>query len=74
MKGTLIMVALARNFVAEVAGFGGLVERVRATVDVWNKRIAARRELAELSFRDIQDIGIDQAVVEQEVAKPFWRA
>jgi uncharacterized protein YjiS (DUF1127 family) len=40
---------------------------------VWKKRIQYRRELAELSFREIQDIGLDQADIDHEVAKPFWR-
>lgn len=68
------MAALARALVGEAAGLAGIYEKVVATLAVWEKRIQTRRELAELSFREIQDIGIDQALIEQEIAKPFWRA
>lgn len=67
------MVALARNLVGENVGLGALVERVKVAFAVWNKRIEARNELAQLSFREIQDLGIDQAALDAEIAKPFWR-
>jgi len=67
------MAADSRILSGDLTGLAGLRERVKATVAVWRKRIAYRRELAELTFRDIQDIGLDQALIEQEIAKPFWR-
>jgi len=54
--------------------FAGAVADIRANFAVWRERIALRRELAELSFRDIQEIGLDQAEVDREASKPFWRA
>lgn len=68
------MVALARALVGEQSGLAALREKFVATLDVWQKRTQARRELAELTFREIQDIGLDQAEIEREIAKPFWRA
>jgi len=71
------MVALLRGLndgILGGLGFADLRQRLNATLDVWQERIQMRRELAELSFRDIQDIGIDQSVVESEIVKPFWRA
>jgi uncharacterized protein YjiS (DUF1127 family) len=75
--GDDIMIAILRSLNDGILGFNtfaALRERFGATLDVWQKRIETRRELAELSFRDIQDIGIDQAYVEHEIAKPFWQA
>ena len=68
------MVAFNRALNAETTGFAALFAKVAETLEVWKARTETRRELAELSFRDIQDIGLDQAMVEQEIAKPFWRA
>lgn len=52
----------------------GFFADIKASFAVWRERIALRRELAELSFRDIQEIGLDQAEVDREVSKPFWAA
>jgi uncharacterized protein YjiS (DUF1127 family) len=68
-----IMAALTRALVAD-NGLATLFAGVAATFKAWNQRLEARRELAELSFREIQDIGIDQAELDHEIAKPFWRA
>lgn len=64
---------IARNAAVEVGFFAALWSKVANTLSVWSKRIDTRRELAELTFRDIQDIGLDQAEIEREIAKPFWR-
>lgn len=68
------MNALTHTLSAEVTGLAALFANVSETLKVWKDRADARRELAELSFRDIQDIGLDSALVAQEVAKPFWKA
>jgi len=67
------MAAISRVLSGDLSGLSDLRGRLTATVAAWQKRAQYRRELAELSFRDIQDIGIDQALIDQEVAKPFWR-
>lgn len=54
-------------------GFTGLRHKIARTLDVWRQRIEMRRELAELTHRDIMDIGLDSAEIDREVAKPFWR-
>lgn len=68
------MVAVARTMNAEAVGLSAFFADVSATLQLWKERADARRELAELSFREIQDIGLDQAMVAQEIAKPFWKA
>ena len=68
------MTALDRTLNAELTGFAALREKITTTLTVWRKRVQNRHQLEELSFRDIQEIGVDQALVEQEIAKPFWRA
>lgn len=64
---------ITRNVAVDLGFFAALRNRVVDTLTVWNKRVESRRELAELSFRDIQDVGLDQAEIEREIAKPFWR-
>ena len=59
---------VAQGFIA------GLKADFKARLAVWRERIAVRRELAGLSFRDIQEIGVDQAEIDREIAKPFWVA
>ena len=66
--------ALNGDALGNIGALTALPTRLATTLKVWNERAEMRRELAELSFRDIQDIGIDPAMVEQEIAKPFWRA
>ncbi len=39
----------------------------------WQRRVRDRRELGELSYRDIKDFG-DAADAEAERTKPFWKA
>jgi len=64
---------ITRNVTVEIGFFASLRNRTVDTLVVWSKRMETRRELAELSFRDIQDVGLDQAEIEREIAKPFWR-
>lgn len=40
----------------------------------WQFRFRARRRLAQLDDRMLNDIGLDRHVAAQEIAKPFWRA
>ena len=40
----------------------------------WRRRARSRAELAQMSDRDLRDIGITRAEVACESAKPFWRA
>jgi uncharacterized protein YjiS (DUF1127 family) len=45
-----------------------------AFVRVWHERLSARRRLAAMSDRELQDIGICRSDIANEVGKPFWRA
>ncbi len=40
----------------------------------WRRRARGRAALAQMSDRDLLDIGITRADVARESAKPFWRA
>jgi len=46
-----------------------MVARVRA----WRERRHARRQLAIMSDRELQDIGICRAEIACEIGKPFWQ-
>jgi uncharacterized protein YjiS (DUF1127 family) len=72
--GDFNMAALVRALTNGQNVFAVAAEKMVGTFGTWQQRIEARNELAELTLRDIQDIGLDQAEVEREIAKPFWRA
>jgi uncharacterized protein YjiS (DUF1127 family) len=38
----------------------------------WQQRSAGRRELMNLTERDLRDIGISRSDAEAEANKPFW--
>jgi uncharacterized protein YjiS (DUF1127 family) len=38
----------------------------------WQQRSAGRRELMNLTERDLHDIGISRSEAEAEANKPFW--
>jgi uncharacterized protein YjiS (DUF1127 family) len=40
----------------------------------WQQRSAGRRELINLTERDLRDIGITRTEAETEANKPFWQA
>ena len=47
----------------------GLVAQLR----LWRRRARERSQLARLSERDLQDIGMSRGTVYAELQKPFWR-
>ena len=47
---------------------------LRETLPVWRERQDQRRQLAELSKRDLHDVGLCWSDVAFEAEKPFWRA
>lgn len=49
------------------AGFG----QILAT---WRERANQRRELANLDYRTMRDLGISPTDVQFEANKPFWRS
>ena len=40
----------------------------------WRRRGRQRRELAQLSDRELQDIGVTRMEVEYELSKSYWQA
>ena len=51
-----------------------VIEVVLAFVRVWRERRRTRRQLAEMSDRELLDIGICRSEIAFEIGKPFWRA
>ena len=39
----------------------------------WRERAKQRRELANLDYRTMRDLGISPTDVQFEASKPFWR-
>jgi uncharacterized protein (TIGR00369 family) len=50
-----------------------VTEVVLAFVRVWRQRGRNRCQLAAMSERELQDIGICQSEIANEIGKPFWR-
>ncbi len=42
------------------------------TLALWQRRIREGRQLAQLSARELQDIGLTTADVHAVLSKPFW--
>lgn len=57
----------ARNAATEtlIALFDRLAE--------WQQLARQRRELRQMSDRELKDVGLSRADAEREAAKPFWR-
>ena len=67
------------QFGAVCARKGGLVQArfdigrgLGETLALWHRRWTTRRQLAKLSLRELQDIGIDRIAADREAGKPFW--
>jgi uncharacterized protein YjiS (DUF1127 family) len=52
----------------------GIFARTLETLRVWRQRQRNRRQLAQLSTRDLHDVGLSWGDVAYEAEKPFWRA
>jgi uncharacterized protein YjiS (DUF1127 family) len=48
--------------------------KLSETIHIWRRRQQERRLLAELSDRDLHDVGLSWSDVALEAEKPFWRA
>ena len=55
------------------AAIGRSIARLDATLRRWHQRSEQRRQLAGLSIRHLDDIGINEAERQAEISKPFWR-
>ena len=47
---------------------------LRRTIGLWLRRARTRRRLAELTDRDLRDVGLDSGAALREAGKPFWVA
>ena len=52
----------------------GLLAKLSETIQVWRQRQRERQLLAELSDRDLHDVGLSWSDIALEAKKPFWRA
>ena len=52
----------------------GFFAQLAETLHVWRERQRSRRQLAELSARDLHDVGLSWSDIAYEAEKPFWRA
>jgi uncharacterized protein YjiS (DUF1127 family) len=52
----------------------GVFAQLGETFHVWRQRQRDRRQLAELTPRDLHDVGLSWSDVVYEAEKPFWRA
>jgi len=51
-----------------------VLTQIGETLHLWHERYRTRRELAQWSSRDLQDIGVSWSDIAVEAEKPFWRA
>ena len=52
----------------------GVFAELGETFQVWRQRQQDRRVLAQLSDRDLHDVGLSWSDIAYEAEKPFWRA
>ncbi len=52
----------------------GFFAQLSETFHTWRQRQIQRRQLAELSARDLHDVGLSWSDIAYEAEKPFWRA
>ena len=59
---------------AAQASCGGSCARLWSQFVLWRQRTRQRHQLAALSDRQLDDIGISREQADCEAAKPFWQA
>jgi uncharacterized protein YjiS (DUF1127 family) len=52
----------------------GFFRTALETLQTWQRRSRARRELARFNERELHDIGVTWSSIAEEVNKPFWKA
>ena len=52
---------------------GDWILRALDRLVLWQERAAGRHQLAQMSDRDLKDMGISRAEANWEARKPFWR-
>jgi uncharacterized protein YjiS (DUF1127 family) len=51
-----------------------VLTRLGEIFHIWRQRYRDRSQLAEMSARDLHDVGLSWSDVVHEAEKPFWRA
>jgi uncharacterized protein YjiS (DUF1127 family) len=51
-----------------------ILARTLETLRIWHERQQDRRQLTQLSARDLHDVGLSWSDIVYEAEKPFWRA
>jgi len=57
-----------------VKGLGTLIVKATDTVLDWQDRARQRHSMLEMDDHLLRDIGLSRSDLENEAAKPFWRA
>ncbi len=52
----------------------GILARIGQQFQTWRRRQRDRRALAQLSARELHDVGLSWSDIVYEAEKPFWRA
>ena len=69
------MIVTARRQPRNPDGFAlAVIEVVLAFARVWREHRRTRCQLAVMSERELQDMGICRSEIANEIGKPFWRA
>lgn len=55
------------------APLAGTLAAFRQILATWRERARQRRELVNLDYRTMRDLGISPTDVQFEANKPFWR-
>lgn len=50
-----------------------LLRRLARQLSEWHRSARTRRQLAELDYRQLADIGVSPSDRVREISKPFWR-
>ena len=56
-----------------VQSVDGAMSKAKSIVSEWSARTSGRRDLARLTLRQLQDIGLEPFQAQAEINKPFWK-
>ena len=71
---TLITGKPYRAKTSDYKATGAIFTAAVKTLHRWRERAQQRRDLSNLTPRELDDIGISAKAAAKEAAKPFWRA
>ena len=68
------MVAITERGLADRQRARYSVTRLWATLRRWRRRLRERAQLAQMTERELHDLGLSHGGIHAELRKPFWRA